>query len=185
MDWHFEYTNRWTNGVATQHQVDLTLDLHLENFLDQPDFVLELLTNEMGIRRKICDLVVGKIVRQLVDESGLDATLSEEMLSTHAHQSCENNMEIGIPTCPHLVFYVRNQMHLSLTLDSSRPVNAMQALYAIRGGVATAIADNIITPLKRRFLRVDDSETHTECSVSGDTVTDIKHRQIRTSAQGN
>ena len=72
---------------------------------------------------------------------------------------------------------------MTMKIDSDRPVNAMQAFHANRGGMASDIADNIINLLKKEYLGVDVHEHATEWSIIGNEVTDVRHRVKRSTTR--
>jgi hypothetical protein len=167
-----------------RHHWDIELDLLLEDIGRGPDITATLLTHEADIRKEIMNTVVSKVVPQIVDESGLDAELPVGKLSSETNNNICNTMDINIPTLPDIPFSVRNQIHMILTISTDHPVNAAQALYAERGGIASVVAWKILKMLKREFLHVEE-EAEYNFHVSGDTVTKDERRNMRSSADLN
>jgi len=179
----YNYHAQWTNGISHQHEINLDLNLFVEDFLTQhPNIREELLHNEAGLRKELMNVITQKLVRQIVDESGLSADI-EGTLNTKSKKSVDNDMQVGIPRQKGLTHFIRNRIRMLLKIETDRPVNAMQAFYAERGSTASEIADNIINALKKRFLGIDVHEYETDSSLIGDEVTEVRHRINRSTSR--
>jgi hypothetical protein len=160
----------------------------LRNFFEArtvANAAVELQIREDLIRRKLIELLVETIVPHLLRESSRDATLPDGYISSKAKDSIHNKMTIGVPTMPHLTFYVRNRLHIITNITCSKPLNAMQAFHSQRPGFAASVANNIINALKHQFLKVNDQRRSTDVQVSEDKVIDVQHRIERSSAEEN
>jgi len=184
MKYKFSSDMGWQNGLANQHSIELDLDLSLTDFLkSKKNIAAELATSEVTLRKEIFQLAVGQIVPKILEGTDLDWRLPSGKLNSKFHSDSHGEWQIGDPTEQTSVV-IRDQMRIVLDVETDQPVNAMQALYASRDGLAGAITNTIIDALKCKYLGTTESDTHTSSQLSGDQVVDLEMRS-KTDFQGN
>ncbi len=178
LDYEFSSDMKWTDGVKTDHTVDLDLDLALENILPSDNLVLRLHTQDAEIRREIADLVLGKVLPKIVQQTGLEYE-TPGYLHVQAHLDNRSKGSVGIPTLPHTTLMIQNKMRIVMDLHANRPVNAIQALYGNRANVAVEVANQVMKFLKRAVLGISEEQSHTDQSYKGDKFEKLDHKVKR------
>lgn len=186
MEYQYSSDMRWTNGVGEKHSIELDLDLAVVEILkSNKNIALRLKADEQRIREEVFTLVTEQILPKIIEDTGIDSRQPDGHMSIHAHSKIHSQAEIGIPTRQNTSLYIRDRMRMVFDITTSRAVNAIQALYANRGGVASDIANEIVKLLKKAVLNVHDRETHTSWSVSGNQLRSLNHKIEGSSADGN
>jgi len=67
---------------------------------------------------------------------------------------------------------LRNQMNIVVFLSSNLPAFPLQSLHNARGGVASAIADNVIHNLEQTYSGKQSSQAESSYKLSGNKMTD-------------
>lgn len=174
---------RWPNAIGHTHDIELNLDLAVSDFIKSKNVAVELTLREQKFRREIHQLVVAQVVPKIIADAGINGDLPEGHLTTNWDIDSESSRSVEKPQQPNESLTVRSKLHMVLSLTSSRPVNAMQALYNSRAGIAASIADDIMAALKFTYLGVTSTKTDTKSHLSGDEVTDFSAR-TKTDFQG-
>jgi hypothetical protein len=186
MEYQAKSRLRWSNGEHTDHKIDLDLDLLVSDILkSSTNIEARLQANEQGIREEIFQLVLAKILPRIIADTGVDSRQPEGNMSTKGHSSTESQAEVGKPTKKETSLYIRDRIHMVLDLTTDRPVNAIQALYANRGGVASEISNEVMKMLKRSVLKTHDEETETSWSISDNQLKSLDHRAKKSSSERN
>jgi hypothetical protein len=175
---------RWTNGVDTNHQIDLNLNLILEKILPSKDLSLRLHTQSEQVRKEIANLVLGQILPKIIQNTGLEYQTSSDL---NVKTNIENNSQasVGIPTLPSTMLMIKNRIHLVLDLKADKPVNAMQALYRNRAAVAIEIANQVMKFLYQAVLNIDEERSSADFSIDGNQFTKLNHKIKKSSADLN
>ena len=183
---HINYSTHteWPKTVANKHEIKLDLDLAVSNFIKTKNVAVELTTRETDFRREIHEIVVAQIIPEIVTQTGINGEPPEGRTKTKWNIDYKSSREIEEPKKRDESLIVRSKLKMVLQLTSDRPVNAMQALYGARAGVAASIADDIIAGLKFKYLGIKSTKTHTKSHLSGDEVTDFSARN-KADIQGN
>lgn len=175
----------WQKGTRTRHTAELNLHLNLADFARSRDVRSELIANEGHIREELVRLLTNEIIPQMLRDSGENFNLPDDYTEHASDLKVENQAEVGIPRSPDRTPIVRNNIHMLLNIDTSKSLNALQAVYGIRGGVATAIAANVMNVLKGYFLNAHDHKYQSTAELSGDSLTGFEYRVKKSSADEN
>ncbi len=186
MNYEFTSDMEWPKGVNTSHTINIDLDITVSNVLRSArNIKVRLITREQEVRKEIFTLVVGEIIPKIINETGLDATHPEGKMSVNAKSKIESRAQVGIPTREDTFLFVRDQEKIVLEITADRPVNAMQAMYANRGGLATDITNHLVKILKRAVLKTRDEKTETDFLLSGNEVVSFDFKLKKSSSDGN
>lgn len=175
----------WSKGVAKEHSINLELDLLVDHIMRYSrDFQWLLQFSENEVRHDIFRLVLRKIIPDIFEATGIDFQLPEGRMHTHSKSSMHCEATVGIPTRQDTLLYIRDKMQLALSIKTSRPVNAIQAMYANRGGIATDITNELMRALKTAVLKKNiDEETLTSYHLSNDQLLSLEHETRRSSLE--
>lgn len=177
---------KWTDGEGEIHTIELDLDLTIAEILaSNIDIASRLMIGEKGIREEIFRLVTEQILPKIIEDADLNFQQPEGHMHVDAHSKIHSQAEVGIPTRPDTSLRIRDRMRIIFDIRTSCPVNAIQAFYANRGGVASDIANEIVKLLKKGVLKVHDKETESTWSVSGNRLQSFDHNIQKSSVDEN
>jgi hypothetical protein len=155
---------QWDKRQDTNHKIELDLDVALTDFLHSKNIAAELTMKEKEIRKEIFLVVLNQILKKIVEDTGVSYDFEGQVhakhhVDTHGHASFEK------PKVEGETFVIRDRLKMVMNIETNRPLNAMQAIRASNHGIATAITDDILHHLKRKFLGITKSSTTTESEI--------------------
>lgn len=175
----------WTTGIKATHEIYLELDLEISEILHSAfNIEIRFQALESQIRHEVFTLCVEQIVPPIIQDTGVNAHTDGD-LHVDTHSKVHNQAQVRIPTRDDTSLYIRDKMHLRMTLVTDRSVNAIQALSATRGGLAAEITNEVMRLLKIAVLNVDDKSVGSSWSVSENTVESFAAKVKKSSADGN
>lgn len=170
MDHAFKSNLGWDRKMDTRQHLELDLELDLDDILITLDVEQELARNEEAIRRRIFTTLIQNVFPQVLQSTGVDSSLPEGALSTKSSNNLRNSFQLtGTDTVG-----IQNSMKMKIDVTSDKKLTGAQAFYAERGGIADAIARNILYSLKEKFFGIKSDDTRVEWDISGNSVKDYK-----------
>ncbi len=173
MENKYKYNVKWDKGheKATDHKLNIDLDLALSNFIGSKNVAAELVRNEGKIRREIFELIVENLVPTIVSGTGHDGSMPMGELRTKSKSNHESEWKIEEPKIEGESIVFRNRMKIVMNIQTDRPVDAIQALQNSDHGLANIVTNDVIFSLKQRYLGVVHDKTHTKSQDRNDMVT--------------
>ena len=182
MDYESSCNTRWQeiseNGETNESKsrVEMDMDLSLTDLFPQPvdeeNIAPALTENREGIRQQVFRIAAEEILPKIIQDSGTpQMTDYEGVFRTEAKTSIDCAFD---PVVEEERASLRNQMNIAVFLSSNLPASPLQSLHNARGGVASAIADNVIHNLEQTYLEKQSSQGESSYKFSGDKVTDYR-----------
>lgn len=184
MEYQYHSRMRWTEGVNTDHKIELNLDVLFDKILGSRNIEAQLALNENAIRTKIANVVLGEILPSIIHDTGMESDVPG-FLEVKGNIKSNNNASVGVPTRRDTQLMVDNRMNISMNLHTSRPVNAIQALHGDRAGVAAEIANSVMKMLKKAVLNVDETRSSINTRYKNNTFIEFDHTVEESSSDFN
>lgn len=147
-------------GLSEKHTLHLEMQMQVENIVDafgKHNIAVAVLATKSGIREMITKYVLSTVLQNLVRQTG-EPFKTEESLDTHSEYSIDNDSTIGIPKIRENRLRIRSILQIILDVEANQPITAMQALFAARGSIATAVAKSILDNLSLELHGISEWE---------------------------
>lgn len=154
--------------VRRDHEAKLNLNLSVWDFIDSKDPRSDLVHNKEEIRRKIFEGAVKEIVPQIAMKNGKTPKLPQDGLDTRLRYRMNNFYRFENLPVDNQTLAIHNKMAITMQISSDKEVSGILALYHARGGLASAIADNIVCNLEYYYLGKERSRNESTHRLSDD-----------------
>ncbi len=175
---------QWSKGTATEHAATLDLDLAIRDILTNHRLKERLHLLSADIRRSVLELIFEEIMPDILAQTG-EPHHTPGYLGVNAQTNLQARSTVLVPTRPDTQLGIDTRMLIHLTMKTTSPVTALQALKGSYTAVATQVANHVINNLKHVVLGVYETESTDSMTHENGRVTGSEHRTDRSTAENN